>query len=171
VPFDWLFVGLSAATYGAVLGVVLAALLALAAGKPPLRTGLVTAATVWTADLIAALLKTAFDRQRPYEVVPDADPLLRWDISSSFPSGHAAASAAGAVILGYLLGGRWAWAVGLLAVAVAFGRVYIGVHYPFDVLTGAAVGVVVGLAAVAVVRRLRPTSAAPRRSAEARPEG
>jgi undecaprenyl-diphosphatase len=150
---------------------VLAALLALAAGKPPLRTSLVTAATVWTADLLAALLKTVFDRQRPYEVVPEADPLLRWDLSSSMPSGHAAASAAGAVILAYLLGGRWAWALGLLAAAVAFGRVYIGVHYPFDVAAGAALGLVVGLAAVVLVRRLQPTSGAPRRSVEARPEG
>ena len=87
------------------------------------------------------------------------------------PSGHAAASAAGAVILAYLLGGRWAWAVGLLAVAVAFGRVYVGVHYPSDVLAGAALGVVVGLVAVVLVRRLQPTSATLRRSAEARPEG
>jgi membrane-associated phospholipid phosphatase len=75
------------------------------------------------------------------------------------------------VILGYLLGGRWGWAVALLAVAVGFGRVYIGVHYPSDVLAGAAVGAGVGLVAVALVRRLQPTSAAPPRSARARPEG
>lgn len=158
-------------TYAAVLWIVLAALLAVAAGRPPLRTSLVTAATVWTADLLAVLLKTAFDRPRPYEVVAAADPLLRWELSSAMPSGHAAASAAGAVILGYLLGGRWAWALGLLAVAVAFARVYIGVHYPSDVLAGGALGVAVGLAAVALVRRLQPTSAAPPRSARARPEG
>jgi undecaprenyl-diphosphatase len=127
--------------------------------------------TVWAADLLAALLKTVFDRERPYEVVAAADPLLRWDIGSSMPSGHAAASAAGAVILGYLLGGRWAWALGLLAVAVAFGRVYVGVHYPFDVLAGAGVGVAVALVAVGLVRRLRLTSEVPPRSAGARPEG
>ena len=91
-------------------------------------------------------------------------------LSSSMPSGHAAGSAAGAVILAYLLG-RWGWALGLLAAAVAYGRVYIGVHYPGDVLAGAALGVVVGLAAVALVSRLQPTSAAPPRSAEAKPEG
>jgi membrane-associated phospholipid phosphatase len=164
-------VALSAATYVAVLWIVLAALLALAAGKPPLRTSLITAATVWTADLLAALLKLVFQRTRPYEVIPEADPLLRWDLGSSMPSGHAAAGAAGAVILGYLLGGRWAWAVGLLALAVGFARVYIGVHYPSDVLAGAAVGVVVGLAAAALVRRLQPTSAGPQRSAQARPGG
>jgi membrane-associated phospholipid phosphatase len=154
-----------------VLWIVLAALLALAAGKPPVRIALITAATVWTADLLAALLKIAFDRERPYEVIPQADPLLRWDISTAMPSGHASASAAAAVILGYLLGGRWGWAVALLAVAVGFARVYIGVHYPSDVLAGAAVGAAVGLVAVALVRRLQPTSAARPRSAATRPEG
>jgi undecaprenyl-diphosphatase len=154
-----------------VAWILLAALLALAAGKPPVRIALVTAATVWTADLLAALLKTAFDRARPYEVIPQADPLLRWELASAMPSGHAAASAAAAVIVGYLLGGRWAWAIALLAVAVCFARVYIGVHYPSDVLAGAAVGAGVGLVAVALVRRLQPTSEAPPRSARARPEG
>jgi undecaprenyl-diphosphatase len=149
---------------------VLAPLLALWARKPPLKTTLVTAATVWTADLLAVLLKTAVDRERPYEVIPAADPLLRWDVSTSLPSGHSASSAAGAVILAYLLG-RGGWGLGLLAAAVSFARVYIGVHYPLDVLVGAAVGIAVGLAAVALVRRLQPTSEAPRRSAGARPEG
>jgi undecaprenyl-diphosphatase len=154
-----------------VLWIVLAALLAVATGKPPVRTSLITAATVWTADALAALLKTAVDRPRPYEVIPEADPLLRWDLSSSMPSGHAAASAAGAVILGYLLGGRWAWAVWVLTVAVGFARVYIGVHYPSDVLAGAALGALVGLAAVVLVRRFQPTSKVPPRSAAARPGG
>jgi undecaprenyl-diphosphatase len=169
-PFDWLFVALSAAGQAAILWIVLAPVLALLARRPPLFTMLVTAATVWTADLLATLGKALVDRQRPYEVIPQADPLLRWDVSASFPSGHAATSAAGAVILAYLLG-RWGLWLGLLAAAVAFSRVYVGVHYPLDVLAGAALGAGVGLLAIAVVRRLRPTSADPQRSGAARPEG
>lgn len=169
-PFDWLFVALSAAGQASILWIALALGLALLAGKPPLFTTLVTAATVWTADLLATLLKAVFDRQRPYEVIPEADPLLRWDVAGSFPSGHAATSVAGAVILAYLLG-RWEPWLGLLAAAVAFSRVYVGVHYPLDVLAGAALGALVGLVAIAFVRRLRPTSAGPRRSGAARPEG
>jgi undecaprenyl-diphosphatase len=169
-PFDWLFVALSAAGQGALLWILLAPVLAVLARRPPLVTTLVTAATVWTADLLATLLKAVFDRSRPYDAVPEADPLLRWDVGSSFPSGHAATSAAGAIVLAYLLG-RWGWWLALLAAAVAFSRVYVGVHYPLDVLGGAALGAVVGLAAVALVRRLRPTSAGPRQSEAARPEG
>jgi undecaprenyl-diphosphatase len=169
-PFDWLFVALSAAGQVSLLWIALAAGLAVLARRPPLFTTLVTAATVWTADLLATLLKALVDRQRPYEVIPEADPLLRWDVAGSFPSGHAATSAAGAVVLAYLLG-RWGLWLGLLAAAVAFSRVYVGVHYPVDVLAGAALGAGVGLLAIAVVRRLRPTSAGPRRSGAARPEG
>jgi undecaprenyl-diphosphatase len=169
-PFDWLFVALSAAGQAAILWIVLAPVLAFLARRPPLFTTLVTAATVWTADLLATLFKALVDRQRPYEVIPEADPLLRWDVAGSFPSGHAATSVAGAVVLAYLLGRWWSW-LALLAAAVAFSRVYVGVHYPLDVLAGAALGAGVGLVAIGIVRRLRPTSAGPRRSGAARPEG
>jgi undecaprenyl-diphosphatase len=169
-PFDWLFVALSAAGQASILWIVLAPVLAWLARRPVLFTTLVTAATVWTADLLTTFLKAVFDRQRPYEVIPEADPLLRWDVAGSFPSGHAATSVAGAVVLAYLVGRWWPW-LALLAAAVAFSRVYVGVHYPLDVLAGAAVGAAVGLAAVAIVRRLRPTSAGRPRSGAARPEG
>jgi membrane-associated phospholipid phosphatase len=170
VPFDWLFVGLSAVGQAAIVWIALAPVLALWARKPVVFTTLVTAATVWTADLLAVGLKAAFDRERPYEVVPAADPLLRWDVSSSLPSGHAATSAAGAFILAYLLG-RFGLPLALLAVAICFSRVYVGVHYPLDVLVGAAVGLAVGAVAVALVRRLRPTSGDLPRSGAGPPAG
>jgi len=169
-PFDWLFVALSAVGQAGLVWVALAPFLARWAGKPVLFTTLVTAATVWTADLLAVALKGVFDRERPYEVVPAADPLLRWDVSSSLPSGHAATSAAGAFILAYLLG-RGGLGLALFAVAIGFSRVYVGVHYPLDVLAGALLGLAVGLVSAAVVRRLRPTSRALPRSGAARPEG
>jgi undecaprenyl-diphosphatase len=169
-PFDWLFVALSVVGQAALVWIVLAPVLAYAAGRPVLFTTLVTAATVWTADLLAQVLKGVFDRERPFEVVPAADPLWEWTVSSSMPSGHAATSAAGAVILAYLLG-RWGLWLGLLAVGIGFSRIYVGVHYPLDVVAGAALGLAVGLAAAALVRRLRPTSGAPRRSGAAPPGG
>ena len=131
---------------------------------------MIAAATVWAADVIAVVLKPIVDRTRPYVILPEAEPLLRWDVSASMPSGHAATSAAGAVILAYLLG-RWAWGLALLAVAVSYSRVYIGVHYPTDVLVGAAIGAAVALVAIVLLRRLRPTSAGRRRSGRARPGG
>lgn len=169
-PFDWFFVALSAAGQAGLIWIALAPLLAFWARKPVLFTTLVTAATVWTADLLAIVLKGVFDRERPYEVIPEADPLLRWDVAGSLPSGHAATSAAGALILAYLIGRGGPW-LALLAVAIGFSRVYVGVHYPLDVFAGALVGLAVGFAAIALVRRLRPTSEARPRSGAARPEG
>jgi undecaprenyl-diphosphatase len=170
LPFDWVFVGLSAIGQAAIIWIVLAPVLALWARKPVVFTTLVTAATVWTADLLTIGLKAVFDRERPYEVVPTADPLLRWDVSSSLPSGHAATSAAGAFILAYLIG-RGGLGLALLAVAVSFSRVYVGVHYPLDVLAGAVVGLAVGVVAVTLVRRLRPTSGDLQRSGAGPPAG
>ena len=115
-PFDWLFVALSAAGQAGLVWILLAPLLAYWAGRPVLFTTIVTAATVWTADLLTVALKGVFDRERPYEVLPAADPLLRWDVAASLPSGHAATSAAGAFILAYLLGRGGLW-LALLAVA------------------------------------------------------
>jgi undecaprenyl-diphosphatase len=169
-PLDWLFVALSAAGTGGLLWIGLAALLAHLARRPVFSTVVITAATVWSADLLAGVLKRIVDRDRPYVLLPEAEPLLRWDVSASFPSGHAATSAAGAVIVAYLIGRR-AWSLAVLAAAVSYSRVYIGVHYPLDVLVGAALGTAVALVAVVLVRRLRPTSAGRRRSARATPGG
>lgn len=169
-PLDWLFVAVSAAGTGGFLWIGLAALLAHLARRPLFATVAITAATVWSADLLAGVLKRIVDRDRPYVLLPEAEPLLRWDVSASFPSGHAATSAAGAVIVAYLMGRR-AWSLAFLAAAVSYSRVYIGVHYPLDVLVGAALGTAVALVAIVLVRRLRPTSAGRPRSARATPGG
>jgi membrane-associated phospholipid phosphatase len=86
------------------------------------------------------------------------------------PSGHAATSFAGAVVLTYLLP-RAAPFLFLLAAAIAFSRVYVGVHYPSDVVAGAALGAAVALAALVLVRLRRPTSAGRPQSEEGPPAG
>jgi undecaprenyl-diphosphatase len=135
-----------------------------------LATSFLTAACVWGADLTATVLKSVVDRPRPYRVLPEAEPLLRGDVGSSFPSGHAATSFAGALVLAYLVR-RAVPALLVLAAAVAFSRVYVGVHYPLDVLGGAALGSAAALLAVAALRLRRPTSGGPPRSGAAPPAG
>ncbi len=88
----------------------------------------------------------------------------------SFPSGHAATAFAGAVSLTYLWR-RGAPLFFLLAAAIAFSRVYVGVHYPGDVLAGAALGTVVALAWVAALRLPRRSAEAPRQSGAGPPAG
>jgi undecaprenyl-diphosphatase len=112
------------------------------------------AATVWCADLIAIGIKEAFDRQRPFIDRPDPPPLLLSVLGDSFPSGHAATSFAGAAVLMRFLPGRWPVLVAL-AVGIAFSRVYVGVHYPSDVIAGALLGVLVATALPLLARALR----------------
>jgi undecaprenyl-diphosphatase len=166
---DPVFVGVSVVGYFGAIWIALAAALSLATRKHAAFPVLLTAASVWTADLVALGLKAAVERPRPGTSIPQADPLLGaggW----SFPSGHAATAFAGAFALSYLWR-RGAPLFFLLAAAIAFSRVYVGVHYPGDVLAGSALGTLVGLAWVAALRLPRRSARAPRQSGAGPPGG
>ena len=135
-----------------------------------MKTTLLTAACVWTADLLAIAIKAMTDRPRPFETVPEADPLLAGTVGNSLPSGHAATSFAGFLLLALFVG-RARSVLFALAVLISFSRVYVGVHYPLDVVAGAALGTAVALALVLLLRAPPRLSAARRRSAEAPPPG
>jgi undecaprenyl-diphosphatase len=68
------------------------------------------------------------------------------------PSGHAATAAAAATVVA-LLHPRLRLPLAALVAAIGLSRVYLGVHYPSDVLAGLALGIVVGWAVVALTRR------------------
>ncbi|MFJ7151532.1 phosphatase PAP2 family protein [Streptomyces sp. NPDC100445] len=70
----------------------------------------------------------------------------------SFPSNHAAIAFAAAVAL-FLVSRRLGAVAAVAACAMAASRVWVGVHYPHDVVAGAAVGALVALLAAAVLRR------------------
>jgi len=72
----------------------------------------------------------------------------------SFPSGHTQAAAGTATYVALLYPGLAPWAV-FGAVLVGWSRVYLGVHFPLDVLGGAMVGVVFSIAGFTLRRRLR----------------
>ncbi|MGW4454532.1 phosphatase PAP2 family protein, partial [Streptomyces sp. NPDC004599] len=102
---------------------------------------------------INTLGKRSVRRARPVlDSVPLSRQLKRQPITTSFPSGHAASAAAFATGVA-LESPRWGAAVAPVAFSVAVSRVYTGVHYPSDVLAGAALGA----GAAFAVRGLVPT--------------
>ncbi|MFF9687610.1 bifunctional phosphatase PAP2/diacylglycerol kinase family protein [Streptomyces sp. NPDC014623] len=122
---------------------------------------------------INTVAKQAVRRERPLlDKVPVVRQLKRQPFTTSFPSGHAASAAAFAT--GVALESKgWGAAVAPVAAAVAASRVYTGVHYPSDVLAGAALGVGAAFALRGVVptRGQLPAPGRPPAEAPALPAG
>ncbi|MGV9878708.1 phosphatase PAP2 family protein [Streptomyces sp. NPDC003006] len=146
-----------------------------ATGTPRARRAAVrgVASLAVASATINTLGKRSVRRARPLlDSVPLIRQLKRQPITTSFPSGHSASAAAFAT--GVALESRgWGAGVAPVAGAVALSRVYTGVHFPSDVLAGAALGA----GAAFAVRGLAPTRAQlpapgrPRADAPALPGG
>jgi undecaprenyl-diphosphatase len=151
-PLNDLFVWLGTIDKIGAVWVVLSLLTALLQRRR-LRTAigvaLLTAIATLAADSVSFAVKDVVDRTRPFMAYPQIHPLYTVH-SSSFPAGHAATAFAGATLLSCLSPRAMPLFVALAA-AISFSRVYVGVHYPGDVLAGAAIGVAVGTAAIAVL--------------------
>jgi diacylglycerol kinase family enzyme/membrane-associated phospholipid phosphatase len=158
-PVDQLVVALSRAADHSVLWLVFAAAGAASGDRRAKRAaadGML--AIAFTSASVNGPFKWIFRRRRP-----TPQPRLHRRLhTSSFPSGHSASAFAFAVAATREL--PEAGPVLLpLATSVAFSRVYLGVHYPTDVVAGAAYGTAVGMAARSAARKLGlTTSDAPR---------
>ncbi len=99
---------------------------------------------------LAKFAKDAFPRGRPGAVLAEAHLRGVPPGEQGFPSGHAAVSAALAFILFAYLPGRWRWIPLALAVVVPAGRMYVGAHFPLDVVGGASLGIAAGALATLI---------------------
>jgi undecaprenyl-diphosphatase len=114
-----------------------------------------TLVAVVLADLLSGSMKGLFDRPRPSVAHADVHALVAVPTSAAMPSGHAWIAFAGAVVLGGLEPRLRPWLLGL-AVLIALSRVYLGVHYPSDVIVGAACGAATGGAVLMALRLVQP---------------
>ena len=98
------------------------------------------------------LLKNIVARPRPFAEIEALIPLIAKPTDFSFPSGHTTASFAVALVMLRMLPKKFGIPAVVLAALVAFSRLYLGVHYPTDVLVGFVVALVGSSLAVWIVR-------------------
>jgi undecaprenyl-diphosphatase len=125
------------------------------------RHAAVLVATVLIAEIASEQLKGLYGRPRP-DLVPHG----AYVYSASFPSGHSMIAATVYLTLAALISNLerkpstralvFATAIGLMA-AIGVSRVYLGVHWPSDVLAGWCAGSAVALIAWSVLRRVAKT--------------
>jgi undecaprenyl-diphosphatase len=105
------------------------------------------------ADASATALRSYFQRVRPCQALQGVRLLVGCSDSFSFPSGHATNAFALAAFFATYYRQR-ALLLFVMAALVGYSRIYVGVHYPADVLAGAVLGVAFGLAVGVSTRTL-----------------
>lgn len=114
-------------------------------GTPRLRWVIVLCgAALLTTDMTVVILKEVFSRVRPCESFEGAIVMAGCSDSYGFPSRHTADIFSMAVFLSAIYSSRSIWFMSI-AVYLGFSRIYLGMHYPFDVMAGIFVGSVIGV--------------------------
>lgn len=92
------------------------------------------------------IMKPLIARPRPFLLYPAIVPLITPPTGFSFPSGHSVSSFAAAFVLYGLLPKRYGIPAVSIAVLISLSRIYLGVHYPSDILAGLLLGFVIAKA-------------------------
>ena len=129
--------------------------LVLLAFKQTRKLGLVCALSMIIGLAVTNLvIKNWVARVRPYELVDGLERIIGAQHDWSFPSGHSTNSFACAWVLFRKAPRRYGVPALVLAILIALSRLYVGVHYPTDVLGGTVIGIASAVIAMVVASRV-----------------
>lgn len=144
-PLDYLMITVTDKRFGWIFfAVVLGVLMVERRGEGLVSLLLVVVVIACADQLTCSLLKPLFGRPRPPYTLEGVRLIVSTTTSGSFPSSHASVHFAAATMLQLRHRGL-GWVMFPTAILVSYSRVYVGVHYPSDILGGAVVGTVVGI--------------------------
>lgn len=122
-----------------IVWIILTAVLLIS--KKTRKIGMISACALIASLLVNnILLKNLVARTRPYYIVEGLMPIISKPSEFSFPSGHAGSSLASACVLYRKLPKKFGTWVLVLAILISISRLYVGVHYPTDVIVGMITG-------------------------------
>ena len=126
-------------------------------GKNGRKTVIITGISILMLIPIVSITKDYIERPRPF--VPDLDTLMSADTNYSFPSGHSTLIVAGSITTLILFkGNKYTKILPIVLVIdaglVCFSRIYVGVHYPFDVLGGFFLGSGISLLIICLINNI-----------------
>ncbi|VVB87631.1 Undecaprenyl-diphosphatase [uncultured archaeon] len=118
------------------------------------KLALLLAVSIGVGALVTYPIKFIIDRARPYDVIDSTRLLTPTEFDPSFPSGHVEMSFLASTVVSRFHPeyGKYLYAFSFV---VALSRVYVGVHYPGDVIAGIIVGIVIGKLMIKVAERNR----------------
>ena len=100
------------------------------------------------------ILKNWVARIRPYELIQGLECIVKKADDYSFPSGHTTNSLACAWVIFRRAPKKWGVPALILAILISLSRLYVGIHYPTDVLGGAVIGIGSACLSLALVPKL-----------------
>lgn len=130
--------------------------------KKTRKVGYTATASFALCSIITNLtLKPFFQRTRPYHILDNLITLTHQPNDFSFPSGHTTAAFAVAGVLFFYCPKKYGLPALILAILVALSRVYLGVHFPSDVLVGAFIGLSVSYVLVLLQNKVHAKGSKP----------
>lgn len=154
--FDWLNPIIIFITHLGEEGIIWILLtIALLIPKKTRKVGIISAvALILMLFINNKFLKIIVARTRPYDVVEGLIPLVPKLNSFSFPSGHTSSAFSAGSVMFRKLPRKFGVPIIIFAILMGLTRLYVGVHYPTDVLFGAAEGILLGFVAEFIVNSI-----------------